>query len=61
VHINDNGKNVQFYAHRAKKIGASDIAISMADAFAGIPMTFHVLADLTKPIGKQLFEWSVEA
>ena len=61
VHINDNGKNVQFYAHRAKKIGSSDIAISMADAFAGIPMTFHVLADLTKPIGKQLFEWSVEA
>jgi len=33
----------------------------MADAFAGIPMTFHVLADLTKPIGKQLFEWTVEA
>jgi len=61
VHINDNGKQIQFYAHRAKKIGASDIAISMADAFAGIPMTFHVLADLTKCVGKQLFEWTVEA
>jgi len=61
VHINDNGKQIQFYAHRAKKIGASDVAFSIADAFAGIPMTFHILADLSKPIGKQLFEWSVEA
>jgi len=61
VHINDNGKQVQFYAYRAKKIGASDIAFAMADAFAGIPMTFHVLADLAQPIGKQLFHWSVEA
>ena len=61
VHINDSGKQIQFYGHRAKKIGASDIAIAMADAFAGVPMTFHLLADLAKPKGKQLFEWAVEA
>ena len=61
VHINDNGKSIEFYAHRAKKIGASDIAFAMADAFAGVPMTFHILADLAQPIGKQLFEWKVEA
>ena len=61
VHIDDSGKQVQFYAHRAKKIGASDIAISMADEFAGVAMTFHILANMTKPVGKQLFEWTVEA
>lgn len=61
VHEDDSGKMLQFYAHRAKKIGASDIAISMADQFAGIPMTFHILANMTKPVSKQLGEWSVEA
>lgn len=61
VHKLDNGKQVQFYAYRAKKIGASDVAISMADVFGGIPMTFHILADMTEPAGKQLFHWTKEA
>jgi hypothetical protein len=61
VHKLDNGKQLQFYAYRAKKIGASDIAIAMADEFGGIPMTFHILADLAQPVGKQLFKWSEEA
>jgi len=61
VHQLDNGKMLQFYAYRAKKMGASDIAISMADAFGGIPMTFHCLGDMTEPQGKQLFKWSLEA
>ena len=55
------GKQLQFYAHRAKKIGASDIAIAMADMFAGIPMTFHILADLAQPVPKQLGHWTLEA
>ncbi len=61
IHEDDSGKNIQFYAYRAKKIAASDIAIAMADAFAGIPMTFRILADMTQPVGKQLFKWAVEA
>lgn len=61
VHIDDSGKQVQFYAYRAKKIGASDMAISMADEFGGLPMTFHILADLAQPVGKQLFHWTKEA
>ena len=61
IHKTADGKQVQFYAYRAKKIGASDIAIAMADAFAGVPMTFHILADLAQPVAKQLGHWSVEA
>ena len=61
VYKGDDGKHIQFYAHRAKKIGANDIVFSTSDAFAGISMTFHILADLSKCVGKQLFEWSVEA
>jgi len=56
-----DGKQIQFYAFRAKKIGASDIAIAMADQFAGIPMTFHILADLAQPVAKQLGHWTKEA
>ena len=61
VHQLDNGKMLQFYAYRAKKIGASDIAISMADAFSGVPMTFKCLADMTKIQGKQLFLVTTES
>ncbi|MCK4694867.1 MAG: hypothetical protein KAT74_03850 [Candidatus Cloacimonetes bacterium] len=61
VHKLADGKQVQFYAHRAKKTGASDIAIAMADAFAGVPMTFHILADLAQPVSKQLGHWTKEA
>jgi len=60
VHKLADGKQVQFYAYRAKKIGATDIAIAMADAFAGVPMTFHILADLAQPVGKQLGHWTQE-
>jgi hypothetical protein len=55
VHILDSGKALQFRFFRAKKSGASDVAINMADAFPGIPMTFHCLADLTQAPGQQLF------
>lgn len=61
VHYCEDGKIVQFDAYRAKKIGASDIAIQMAAEFGGIAMTFHILADLSKTPGKQLFTWSKEA
>lgn len=61
VHILDTGKSLQLYCYRAKKVGASDIAISMADAFGGVPMTFHLIADMTQAPGKQLFYWSKEA
>ena len=57
----DSGKHIQIYAHRAKKIGASDNAFSMADEYGGIAMTFHILADMTKLPSKQLIEVSVEA
>lgn len=60
VHVLDNGKALQFYAYRAKKIGASDIAISMAAEFSGVPMTFHLLADLAQKPGQALFYWSEE-
>ena len=60
VHILDGGKVIQFKGFRAKHIGASDAAISMAAEFSGIPMTFHLLGDLSKNPGKQLFEWSLE-
>ena len=56
-----DGKQLQFYAHRAKKIGASDIVIAMADQFAGVPSTFHILADLAQPVPKQLGHWALEA
>ncbi len=59
-HELDGGKVLQFRGHRAKHIGASDTVIAMAAEFAGIPMTFHLLGDLTKNPGIQLFEWSLE-
>lgn len=61
VHILDSGKTLQFYAPRAKRIGASDVAINMTEAFPGYAMTFHLLGDMTKPQGKQLFMWSKES
>jgi hypothetical protein len=61
VHNLEDGKTLQFYAYRAKKIGASDVAIQMAAEFSGEPMTFHILADLTQNVGSQLFYWALEA
>jgi len=61
VHILDSGKSLQFVAPRAKRIGASDVAINMAEAFPGIAMTFHLLGDMTKAPGKQLFMWNKES
>jgi len=61
VHILDSGKTLQFLAPRAKRIGASEIAINMAEAFPGYAMTFHLLGDMTKAPGKQLFMWNKEA
>ena len=61
VHILDDGKLLQVTGYRAKKIGASDIAINMAAEFGGIAMTFMLLADLTKKPGKQLINWAKEA
>jgi hypothetical protein len=57
----DNGKHWTIVAHRAKRIGASDVAIQMATAFGGIAMTFHCLADMTKCPGRQLIEVGLEA
>jgi hypothetical protein len=59
VHETDDGKVLQFLGYRAKKIGASDVAINMASEFGGVPMTFH-LADKSKTPGKQMFEWAKE-
>ena len=61
VHILDSGKLAQYTGRRAKKIGASDVAINMAAEFGGIAMTFMLLADLTQAPGKQLGYWAVEA
>jgi len=61
VHELKGGKALMFYAYRAKKIGASDIAIQMAAEFGGTPMTFHILGDMAQPVGKQLFYVSVES
>ena len=61
VHILDDGKLLQYTGYRAKKIGASDVAINMAAEFGGIAMTFILLADLTKAPGKQLSNWAKEA
>ncbi|MBE3088031.1 MAG: hypothetical protein IMZ71_02795 [Chloroflexi bacterium] len=60
VHALNDGKVLQFYAYRAKKKGASEIAIQVAAEFGGIPMTFKVLADMTQAPGQQLFHWAVE-
>lgn len=60
VHVLEGGKVLQFYAYRAKKIGPSDIVIAKAAEFAGVPMTFHILADMSKNIGSQLFYWALE-
>ena len=57
----ENGKVLQYKVWRAKKIGASDVAIQMAAEFGGIAMTFHALADMTKAVGQQLMEVAVEA
>ncbi|MFA4971746.1 MAG: hypothetical protein WC683_03985 [bacterium] len=61
VHYLNDGKTLQFYAYRAKKMGASDLAISIAAEFGGIPMTFKVLADMSQVPGKQLFYWTLES
>jgi len=61
VHELDDGKHLQWTCYRAKKIGATDIAINMATEYGGEAMTFMLLADLTKARGKQLFECAVEA
>ena len=61
VHETEDGKVLQFKIHRAKKIGASEIAVQMATEFGGVPMTFRALADMSKAIGKQLMEVAVEA
>jgi len=60
-HECDGGKVLQLKGFRAKHIGASDMAIAMAAEYTGIPMTFHFLGDLSKNVGKQLFEWSLES
>lgn len=60
VYEQSDGKALMFYAYRAKKIGASDIAIQMAAEYEGEPMTFHILADATQRPGEQLFYWAEE-
>lgn len=60
-HQTDNGKHMAFRFYRAKKMGASDVAIQMAAQFGGVPFTFKILADMTKAPGKQLMELGVEA
>jgi hypothetical protein len=60
THQTDNGKYMTFRFYRAKKMGASDIAIQMAAEFGGVAMTFKVLADMTKAPGKQLVEMGVQ-
>ncbi len=61
VHYTEGNKALQLHAWRAVHIGASDFAIQQAAEFGGIPMTFHLLADLTKKPGKQLFDITLEA
>jgi len=61
THELDGGKLLQFKGYRAKHIGSSDLAISMAAEYSGVPMTFHLLGDLSRNPAKQLFEWSLEA
>lgn len=61
VYICEGGKALQFYAYRAKKIGPSDNVIQMAAEYSGIPMTFHMLGDMSKNVGSQLFHWALEA
>ena len=61
VNVLDNGKALQFTASRAKKIGNSDIAINMAAEFSGVPMTFHILADIAQKPGQTLFHWDEES
>lgn len=61
THQLDNGKYMTIVASRAKRIGASEFAIQMANMFEGIPMTFVVLADMTNAPGKQLLDIGVES
>jgi len=61
VHETEDGKALQFKIHRAKKIGASEIAVQMATDFGGVATTFRALADMTKAVGKQYMEVAVEA
>ena len=61
THYSPDGKVLQFYAYRAKRIGASNLAINIAQEFGGIPMSFVLLAEMTQPQGRQLFHWSAES
>jgi len=60
VHVLEDGKNLQFNAWRAKRIGDTETTISLAAEFSGHPITFVLLADMTKNPGKQLFYFAVE-
>jgi len=60
-HILPTKKTLSFYGYRAAHIGASETAINMEDEYDGIPMTFHLLADLSRTPGQQLFRWAVES
>jgi len=60
-HITNDGKTLSFYGYRAAHIGASEMAINMEDEFDGVPMTFHLLADLSRTPGQQLFRWAIES
>jgi hypothetical protein len=61
THELDNGKHLTIVAPRAKRIGASEFAIQMQAQFGGIAMTFHCLADMTQPPGRQLVQIAIEA
>jgi len=61
THELDTGNHLTIIAWRAKRVGASDVAIQMAAEFGGIPITFHVLADMTQAPGRQLIAAGVEA
>lgn len=58
IHYLADGKKFQFYAPRAKHIGASDTAIQIAAPYEGQAMTFKILADMSLPPKEQLFVWS---
>jgi hypothetical protein len=59
--IDDTGKGLTIYCPRAKRKGASDFAIQMANEFGGIAMTFTCLADMALAPGKQIIQIGVQA
>ena len=61
THELQDGKFLEFFFHRAQKMGGTDIQIQTEAEFAGTPMTFKILGKLDETPGTQLGRVLIEA